>query len=426
MKCSFCGTENVQGRTHCIACGTPLEQPVVPQELIMPPVADPILPEHEAAVALAPVPSAVPVSEPVFVPSAQPDVQFNHVSIPESEKAEEQSAETTITYPAYNQVPADASLDFTQPQPSIVNKAAPTTLVEEPLVVAGPLPVSAPAEDNYLDSTADLPADAMPEPVAQPQLPSVPDYVDSQPSPVSVAPVAPVYQPVVSPVYLDNGSTDPTVKRVVPGRVDVQFNDQDVEEASMPIHNENPVAVPSVDAAMDNSDGVGESGANSSRSGPWLAITVLIVIGILIIGVIYFVYRLIFGGSSQQGSLITQPLPTPTTTITSQPLVTSTPIAVSVSANDQQREKDVADLRSALANYFSDNAKYPNATSYNSLLNTLISSRYLTRRIQDPLFPTQQYQYSTTADQGSYTITIQFEGLGSTLLNGSTTYQFGS
>ncbi len=425
MKCSFCGTENVQGRTHCIACGTPLEQPAVPQELIASPVAEPVLLEPESPAALAPVPAPASAPEPVFVPPTQPAVQFNHVSIPEPEKVEEKEAETTITYPAYNPTPVATALDFSQPEPSIANEAVQATPVEEQVVVADPSPVSVPVEENYLDSTADLPADSVPEPIAQPQIPSVPAYVAPPSAPVSVPPVMPTHPPA-APSYLDNAAIEATVKNVVPGRVDVQFSDQDVEEASMPIHNENPVAVPSIDAAVDANDGVGESTDNPSRSGPWLAITVLVVIGILIIGVIYFVYRLIFGGSSQQGSLITQPLPVPTITISSQPLVTSSPVAVSVSANDQQREKDVADLRSALANYFSDNAKYPNATSYNSLLNSLISSRYLTRRIQDPLFPTQQYQYSVGADQGSYTITIQFEGLGSTLLSGSTTYQFGS
>ncbi len=427
MKCSFCGTENVQGRTHCIACGTPLEQPSVPQELIAPPVAEPVLPAPEASVALAPVPTvAAPVSEPAFVPAVQPEVQFNHVAIPEPEKIEETPAETTITYPAYNPTPAASSMDFTQPELPVINEASHAAPIAEPIVVAEPLPVSVPVEENYLDSTADLPVQPVTESIAAPQVASEPAYVSPQPEPVYVPPTVPTYQPVAEPSYLDNATTEAAVKNVVPGRVDVQFNDQEVAEATMPVHNETPAVLPSVDDSIDSTSGAGESMENPSRSGPWLAITVLVVIGILIIGVIYFVYRLIFGGASQQGSLITQPLPVPTTTISSQPLVTSTPVALSVSANDQQREKDVADLRSALANYFSDNAKYPNATSYNSLLNSLISSRYLTRRVQDPLFPTQQYQYSVGADQASYSITIQFEGLGSTLLSGSTTYQFGS
>lgn len=426
MKCSFCGTENVQGRTHCIACGTPLEQPSDTQELIAPPVIEPALPEPEAPVSLAPVQVATAtMAEPVFVPQPpQPEVQFNHVWIPEPEKIEEKPAETTITYPAYNPAPVAASLDFTQSESQVVADPVHTTPEEQPLVVADPLPAHLPAEENYLDSTADLPDVSVPEQIVSPQITSEPAYVAPQPTPASVEPMQ--YQSVAAPSYLDNVATEAKVKSVVPGRVDVQFNDLDVAEASMPIHNENSVAVPSLDTAMETNDGVGESADNPSRSGPWLAITVLVVIGVLIIGVIYFVYRLIFGGASQQGSLITQPLPVPTTTISSQPLVTNTPVAVSVSANDQQREKDVADLRGALANYYSDNAKYPNATSYNSLLNSLISSRYLTRRVQDPLFPTQQYQYLVGADQGSYTITIQFEGLGSTLLSGSTTYQFGS
>ncbi len=251
-----------------------------------------------------------------------------------------------------------------------------------------------------------------PQPVAasieplQPQVPmSVPSYLDT-----SAVPMA----PAVAPMQNNN-------------RVNVQFNDSEVAEMPMSVHHEPEQSGVLGDISTPSgNEGVGELNDGSTRTGPWLALTVLFVIGILILGIIYFVYRLIFGVPQQQGTLITQPLPTPTAIVTTVPaFVTPTP-AVTVSANDRQRELDVADLRTAMASYFSDNGKYPSAASYNSLLNALISSRYLTRRVQDPLFPTQQYQYSASGDQSSYTITIQFEGLGSTLLSGSTTYQFGS
>jgi hypothetical protein len=261
----------------------------------------------------------------------------------------------------------------------------------------------------------------MPEPIAE--------TVSPQVQPV-VAPIEPMQPqvPEAVPSYLDTTTVPmaPTAAPTPKNRVNVQFNDNEVAEMPMPVHQEQEQSSVLADTNMPSSnDGVGELNDGSTRTGPWLALTVLFVIGILILGVIYFVYRLIFG-APQQGTLITQPLPTPTAIVTTAPaIVTPTP-AVTVSVNDRQRELDVADLRTAMASYFSDNGKYPSAASYNSLLNALISNRYLTRRVQDPLFPTQQYQYSVSGDQSSYTITIQFEGLGSTLLSGSTTYQFGS
>lgn len=382
MKCSFCGTENVPGRTHCIACGTPLTNgsaPVVP--MVAEPVETPVVPQQSA-----------------IVPEvSEPPMQINHVAIPEPEPVVEAPAqEMTITYPA----PASDPITPT----------------------AAELPSTPVSESESFGS----------EPAPLPPLPeNSPVYTESQPVAGQADYQSPESAPVVPAVsYLDNVDSKPTPH---PGRVDVQFNDQEVAEMPMTIHNESPHGEPVMNSVSADS-GAGEVGedVSATRTGPWLALTVLVVIGLLIIGVIYFVYHLIFGGT-QQGSVITQPLPVPTATISIAPSatpvvtpsITSSP-AVSVSDNDAQREKDVADLRTAMANYFADNGKYPNAVSYNSLLNALISTHYLTRRIQDPLFPTQQYQYSVTADQSAYTITIQFEGLGSNLLSGSTTYQFGS
>ncbi len=298
MKCSFCGTENAPGRTHCIACGTAL--PVNENNLMATgPMAGGGVSEPAQA---APIPTPVPAPEPSVPPPSSPSSPRVEVQYAPQEVAEVEMPTSQIQ----NVIPA-----------------------------------------TFVGSVA--------EPAALPTPPVLPSP-SSAPSPTS--------SPILPP--------------------------------------------------------------EQGRPGPWLALTVLGVGLVVIVGIIYFGYQLIFGGGSSQPTA--GPIVTPTTT--TAPTVTPTPTPTTVPVlptNDVQREKDITDIQAALEKYFTDKGKYPKATNYTSMLNSLISGQYLTRRVQDPLFPSQQYQYTVDPDQKAYELVVQFETNLSTLLTGgNTVYRFSS
>ncbi|OGC82586.1 MAG: hypothetical protein A2V81_01415 [Candidatus Abawacabacteria bacterium RBG_16_42_10] len=299
MKCSFCGTENAPGRTHCIACGTPLT--VTENNLMANDIA-----------------SGGGMSEPIAAPTSP---------IPEP------SVSAQLIVPPTSPTPPPSS------PPRVEVEYAPHEVAEMQMPTNQ---IRSDVPETFIGST--------PEPAPPP--PSSPP-----PSPSS-APMSPILPP------------------------------------------------------------------GEGRPGPWLALTVLSVGIVVIIGIIYFGYQLIFGGGSPQPTITPTVVPTVTTTPTASPTPT---IPAAMSPGDQQRERDIVDLQTALERYFTDKEKYPKATNYSSMLNSLISGQYLTRRIQDPLFPSQQYQYTVDPDQQAYELVVNFESsLSSLLSGGSTTYRFRS
>ncbi|MBI4836618.1 MAG: hypothetical protein HY817_05150 [Candidatus Abawacabacteria bacterium] len=343
MKCSFCGTENMSGRTHCIACGTPLPVSAEPAPMqaepanmsqsqepaMVMPVDDPVISQTETSDTLIPAPLEVPTppnftQEPAYTAAAT-----------QSEMAVSQSA-------------------------SILEPESTSTNYE-------PLPA----------------AESEPEPVN-----NVPESINVlEPAPVEPTPVA--------------------VEQGTP-RVNVQFDDKDLAEVSMPIHQELPAKELHPDSAT-NIAGAEEGG---EHTGPWLALTVLGVGFAIVCLVIYLIYRWFFV-SAPMPTVVT-PLPTVVQTI-----VRPTPSVVPLSSNDAQRAQDVNDLRVALKAYYDSKGRYPGASNYTSLLNSLIGSSLLTRRIQDPAFPAQEYKYTVDATGQSYEIVITFDSLASPLLAGS-------
>jgi hypothetical protein len=416
MKCTFCGTENVAGRTHCIACGT--ELPVGAGDLT------PL------------VPSLPVVSEPAPLPVvAEPVEDVDSVPLP---PVEADAAPASI--PAEPQMPVFTSHYQVQSEPV-------EDVVEEPLVsysVPGPT----------VNATPSLPLTPVVEvpvpPVFEPVVADVPSLQTDYPLPAEpLVPSLPAI-PVPEPLVAELPKLEPTLPavpdflepKVASPRVDVQFDDTEIAEVPMPVRGPQvampslpksaPVVQPPQHSLLDNPviDAPaqpleqGSAGVDvEPRTGPWLALTVLGLGLLVLFAIIYFVYQLIFGSvSGGVPSVITTPLGVPTApTTTTKPAATATPL---ISSNDQQRERDVADLKAALGLYFADKQKFPQSTSYAGLLNTLISGGYLTRRVQDPLFPTQQYQYSVGEGGATYQVTVIFDSLASTLLNGSTTYQF--
>jgi hypothetical protein len=150
-----------------------------------------------------------------------------------------------------------------------------------------------------------------------------------------------------------------------------------------------------------------------------LALTVLGGGVIVVILIIYFLYRLFVGGSAAPTIN-----PQPSITAIPTPTVSSTPIP-QLSVNDVQREQDVEELRIAISSYYRDKQRYPAASTYNGLLNALIGGNYLTRRVQDPAFPGQEYKYTVDTSGDSYEVMITFDTVASSLLqsSGSTVYR---
>ncbi len=418
MKCTFCGTENVAGRTHCIACGTELpvgagdatpvvpSLPVVPEPAPLPPVV--AAPARESLVDSLPLP---PVEEYVSTPALSP--------------TEPQVPVFTSNYQVQSE-PVDV----------VVEKPLVSYSVPVPPVSAMPMQSLPPVIEPPVVPVFDLAAAPLPSVLPDVPMPLEP-VVPSVPAvPESVVPELPRLEPVLPspPDFLEPRAASP--------RVDVQFDDAEVAEVPMPVRGPQvempslPTTAPVVQQPPSTLLGAAvedvpaqplEQGSLvvdvEPRTGPWLALTVLGLGLLVLFAIIYFVYQLIFG-STNGGvpSVVTTPLGVPTTsTTTIRPTVTTAPV---ISSNDQQRERDVGDLKAALGLYFADKQRFPQSTSYAGLLNTLISGGYLTRRVQDPLFPTQQYQYSVGEGGATYQVTVIFDSLASTLLNGSTTYQF--
>ncbi|MBP6084870.1 hypothetical protein KA517_01360 [Candidatus Gracilibacteria bacterium] len=418
MKCTFCGTENVAGRTHCIACGT--ELPVGAGDLT------PLVPSLPVVSEPAPLPVVVePVEEPFVDSVPLPPVEA-YVA-PAAMPTEPQMPVFTSNYQVQNEPVEDIVekplVSYSVPVPTV--STAPS-LSLPPVIEASVPPVFEPA---VADVPSILPNHPLPSEPFAPSLPAI-----AVPEPIVAE--LPKFEPVLPAV------PDFLEPKVASPRVDVQFDDAEVAEVPMPVRGPQ-VAMPSlpesapvvqqpqhslldnsvVDAPAQPLEQGSVGGDIEPRTGPWLALTVLGLGLLVLFSIIYFVYQLIFGSASGGvPSTIQTPLGIPTTpAITTRPTATTAPV---ISSNDQQRERDVGDLKAALGLYFADKQRFPQSTSYAGLLNTLISGGYLTRRVQDPLFPTRQYQYSVGEGGATYQVTVIFDSLASTLLNGSTTYQF--
>lgn len=352
------------GRTHCIACGTPLSAPVNDVDSSVPSVTE-----------TYPVASE-PVIEAVSLSDNPSDAPSSVLSAPLSETALVQEN-------------ISSSLPAEPPVSDLV-----------PAGVSNILPdIPAPGLDNPLvadDSVA----------------PEVPSWLNDGPS-------APISHPDPM-VSVQTPGADVPVRGVGESpRVNVQFDEGDVAEVAMPVHSE-PEKVDAVKSDA-NQSGVGEV---EPHTGPWLALSVLVGGFILICLLVYFLYKFFFGGSDIGGG---GAVVVPTSVVTTTPVVTPTPVAT-LSVNDAQREIDIADLRIALNAYYQNRQSYPIATNYNSLLNALIGGGYLTRRIQDPAFPGQEYMYTVDSSGSSYEVIVTFDTTASTLLRGasSSVYRMGS
>lgn len=197
-------------------------------------------------------------------------------------------------------------------------------------------------------------------------------------------------------------------------RVNVQYDAEELAEVPMPIHHEVPNSAPSqMVPGANQSENTPEE--VEEHAGPWLALTVIGMVLVGIVLILYFLYQWLSTDSVQP---TTVPTPTVIQTTIPSPTITQTP-ALQLSSDDGQREKDINDLQTALAAYYREQQRYPGAATYNGLLNTLIGSGYVTRRIQDPVFPVQEYGYSVDSTGQSYDITITFDSIASTLLSGA-------
>ncbi len=368
------------GRTHCIACGTPLAPATTTPDM----QKQESIPAQEASsnqVVPNGYPSIVPPSLQVPV---QEDSGGGQISNSQNDMFGAPSAPSTFA--GNEQVLAMSTpVDNFNPQIDYpVNKedvsASSANFLDQEIVPGGGDPSA--SNQSSVDMAVHNEVHLQPE--------TKEDLLDMAPS-----------QPLNNTVAEAGRGEGP--------RVNVQFNDADVAEAPMPIYAE-PAAAPATQsvAAMEAEEG-------SPHTGPWLAI-IVIVLGLgFVVWLLYFVYSLLFGGSSTTQNTN---VPVPTSIVTTTPVITPTPV-VSLSANDVQRERDVADLRSALAAYYQARQRYPVASNYNSLLNSLIGGGYLSRRVQDPAFPAQEYRYSVDSSGNSYDITITFDTTASALLGGS-------
>lgn len=338
----------MQGRTHCIACGTALVLNGVQESPAMNPVSatieSEVLPGNISpageTISSAQSPELTPVSSPVF---------------PEQE--------------------ASPSVEELKP-------------VEDSIVVPSQAPDRGVAvEPSWLDPSSS----AQENPVRE-------ELVDhTVPNQMSQAPI------------------QPTVGESAP-RVNVQYDADELAEVPMPIHHESKVEQVAPDASPSTM--TNESEELEEHTGPWLALTVLGIVLIVVILLIYFIYNWLTGSGASNG---VQPTLTPTPTIvqTTLPTVTPTPIS-QLSSDDAQRERDINDLKVALSAYYQAKQRYPGAATYNGLLNALIGGGYLSRRVQDPAFPATEYAYSVDSTGQSYDITVTFDSIVSSLLAGAT------
>jgi hypothetical protein len=76
---------------------------------------------------------------------------------------------------------------------------------------------------------------------------------------------------------------------------------------------------------------------------------------------------------------------------------------------DDQRIQDMQDLVGALDEYYMTEGAYPKGKNYASMLNSLIAKKLITRFMQDPTFPENEYVYNVSGDLNSYTLKVYFD-----------------
>lgn len=247
------------GRTHCIACGTPL----VGNETSIDVAA---VPQVESRVA-TPVSPVMPLPEPQLSASEPVAVLPDIPMSPEL---------GTASAPAMDMLPDLPSLG--------------SQVTALPSVEAGY--VGAPVV-----------------PVVEPALSSADSWLDANPSaPVVTLPEIPV------PVQPQTGVGDRP-------RVNVQFDDNEVAEMPMPVQAVNNVAGLTDPINAPNVNATGEEG--EPHTGPWLALTVLGVGIVFFLWLIWFLYHLLFGtntGGTSVNTMVPTVISTPTAIVTSTPV----------------------------------------------------------------------------------------------------------
>lgn len=78
-------------------------------------------------------------------------------------------------------------------------------------------------------------------------------------------------------------------------------------------------------------------------------------------------------------------------------------------SNDEVRQQDIVDLILALNDYYEIEGGYPKAKNYASMLNSLIAKQAISRFIQDPNYPENEYRYTVSSNQESFTLRIYFD-----------------